>query len=102
MAHALMLGSRGGEELVRSIRRGVWIASVALAIVAASAAVSIARTPGERPAGLVMATAAPAMAVPDRLARRVGGAFTAVPDEAAMVLVGAALFGVAAVVRRAA
>jgi hypothetical protein len=73
-----------------------------MALVAASAAVSIARTPSEETATMAPATATPAMVVPDTLARRVGGAFTGIPDEAAMVMAGAALFGVAAAVRRAA
>jgi hypothetical protein len=101
VAHPLMLGSAGRRELVRSIRRGVWLAVAVLTIVAASAAVSIARTPSEESAGAAPATAR-AMVVPDALVHRVGGAFTGIPDTAAMVLVGAALFGVAAAVKRAA
>jgi hypothetical protein len=83
---------------VRSILRAVWLAVTVMTIVAASAAVSIARTPGEESAGAAPATA---LVVPDALVHRVGGAFTGIPDEAAMVLVGAALFGVAAAVKRA-
>ncbi len=89
---------------MRSIRRGVLLGLAAMMLVAASAAVSVARTPSEESASAAQADAAqaspaPAMVVPVGLVRR---GITAIPDEAAMVLAGAALFGVAAAVKRAA
>ncbi len=95
----MMLGSTEASTLVRSIRRGVLLGLAAMALVAASAAVSVARTPSEESASAAQASATPAMVVPVALVRR---GVTAIPDEAAMVLAGAALFGVAAAVKRAA
>ena len=83
---------------MRSIRRGASLALAVMTIVAASAAASIARTPTEESASAAPTT----MVVLETPAQRVGAVFTGMPDEAAMVLVGAALFGVAAAVKRAA
>lgn len=73
-----------------------------IAIVAASAAVSIARTPSDESPAAALAIATPAIVVSDGLQRRVGSVYGGLSDEAGMVLAGAALIGAAAAVRRAA
>lgn len=83
---------------MRSIRRAVLLGAAVVAIVAAFTAVSIARTPSDESAS-APATPTPAMVEHVGLERR---GIPAIPDEAAMVLIGAGLFGVAAAVKRAA